>query len=132
MTTSDLYNQIRLVLSRLNEDWSISGGVLSYHASHLLRRDIDERDMMGSVVNLIDAWTHIATAAGDYLDEYSSPLDVSGNSHSVTAWNNIFAGASDLLLNALIPSTDDRKETLLCYINESFGKAQAFNKQVMG
>lgn len=132
MTTSDLYNQIRLILSRLNEEWSLSGGVLSYHASHLLRRDIEERDMMGSVHNLIDAWTHIATAAGDYLDEYSSPLDISGNSHGVTAWNNIFAGATDLLLNALLPATDNKKETLRLYINESFRKAQAFNKQVMG
>lgn len=131
INTHDAYRQVHLILSRLNSEWSISGTILSPHAQYLLRRELDERDMVGSTKNLVDAWTSISTAAGEYLDQSSSPLDLHSNAHRIERWNLIFAGASDMLLGDLIPALDDESESLHRYIPESFNKAQSL-KQLMG
>jgi hypothetical protein len=131
ISTSDAYRQVHLILSRLNSEWSISGTVLSPHAQYLLRRELDDRDMVGSTKNLIDAWTHISTAAGEWVDESSSPLDIYSDAHRIQRWNIILAGASEQLVNDLIPALDDESESLHRYIAESFNKAQSL-KQVMG
>lgn len=131
ISTHDAYRQVHLILSRLNGEWSISGTILSPHAQYLLRRELDDGDMVGSTKNLIDAWTNISTAAGEYLDEYSSPLDIHGDAHRIQRWNTIFAGASEQLVNDLIPALDDETESLHRYIAQSFNKAQSL-KQLMG
>jgi hypothetical protein len=92
---------------------------------------MDERDMVGSVRTLIDAWTTIGTAVGEYLDESLSPLDMQCDAQRIQQWNSIYAGASDMLLGQLIPSVDDEEESLLRYVRNSFGKAQSL-KQLMG
>jgi hypothetical protein len=92
---------------------------------------MDTEDVESSIKNLIDIWTTIGTAAGEYLDPSTTPLDLCGDAHRIQQWNTIYAGASDMLLAVLIPAVDDESESLIRYINSSFNKAQAL-KQLVG
>lgn len=126
------YDQVKLTLSRLNSEWSISGGILSPHAAYLLRRDADTRNPLDTIGNLVEAYAHITMAAAHYIDPATGEYDAYAEGHKLDRWNQIYAGMSESLLSNVIDSlSDEQKIFIQRRMNEGFSKANSII-QLMG
>ena len=118
--------QVKLILSRLNKDWSISGDILSPHAEYILRRDMVSTDPMGSIRDLIEAYAHITMAAAHMLDPADGAHDAYADMHRLERWNQIYSGASNQLLFVLMECGNDKENSLLQqHLYQAFSQANA-------
>ena len=131
-TMTDAYDRVRLTLTRLNSEWSLTPDVLSPQAEYILRLDIEREDILRGTMNLIEAYACMSVAAARFLDPSDGPYDIHADGHLIAQWNGYFGAAGDMLFFDLVDSFSDRQIKMLhAHINKCFRDATAL-KQLMG
>lgn len=131
-TMSDAYDRVKLSLTRLNSEWSLTPETLSPHAEYILRRDVERWDTYNGTVNLIEAYAYMSVAAARFLDPSDGPYDIHADSHLLAQWNGYFGAAGDILFFDLVDSFSDRQiKKLHDHINKSYRDATML-KELMG
>lgn len=106
MTVNDAYDRVKLSLSRLNREWSLTPEVLSPQAHMILRRDMPDDNLVAGVSDLAEAYAHMVVAASQYLDPSSGPYDAHTDAYLIQRWNGYFGAAGDMLMFDMIDALD--------------------------
>ncbi len=126
LTTNDAYDRVKLSLSRLNNEWSLTTETLSPQADMILRRDMQDGNLVAGVSDLAEAYAHMTMAAARFLDPSSGPYDAHADGHLIAQWNIYFGAAGDMLLFDMIDSLDDaEKQKVMQRFNSALSNASS-------
>lgn len=93
---SSILSRAKLMLQRLNEDWSLTGDTFCHQTASILRRDITG-DTIADLLNIQSAVAHMvkryAYACDPYAGEYNRRMDP----YNISRWNDMFAGANYMI-----------------------------------
>ena len=126
MTVNDAYDRVKLSLSRLNNEWSLTPEVLSAQAHMILRRDMPEDNIQQGIGDLAEAYAHMTMAAARFLDPSSGPYDAHADGHLIAQWNDYFGAAGNMLMFDMIEALDERaKEKVMQRFNNALSNANS-------
>jgi hypothetical protein len=126
LTTNDAYDRVKLSLSRLNREWSLTTETLSPQADTILRRDMPDDNLVAGVSDLAEAYAHMTMAAARFLDPSSGPYDAHGDAHIIQRWNVYFGAAGDMLMFDMIDALDERaKQKVMQRFNSALSNASS-------
>jgi hypothetical protein len=99
--TLDALARAKLILHRLNEDWSLTGNTFCHQTASILRRDMTgdaERD----ILNIQTAVAHMVKRYAAVCDPYEGEYDMRSDAYNLSRWNDIFSAATKLVDDAIL------------------------------
>jgi len=98
--TTDALARAKLILHRLNEDWSLTGETFCHQTASILRRDITGNNLV-DLCNIQTAVAQLVKRYAVHCDPYEGEYNMREDRHNITRWNEMFSAAVNLVDDAL-------------------------------